>query len=168
MICVKIVSGLYCGDAEYWEAHKDEFDYVIHACKEPYHRMALGYKGRGAPKDSDEYLIAERGNELCLNLIDADDPKYIPAVIMVTAVEEIQYHVDEGRKVFVHCNEGKSRAPGIVLMYLMLERLVYEFTYEDTVAEIKKVYPLFEPAKGIDQYLREFHTEQVFEINAGM
>ena len=33
MINVKIVDGLYCGDAEYWEAHKDEFDYVIHACK---------------------------------------------------------------------------------------------------------------------------------------
>lgn len=159
MINVKIVSGLYCGDAEYWEAHKDEFDYVIHACKEPYHRMALGYKGRGAPKDSEEYLMAERGNELCLNLIDAEDPKYIPAYIMVTAVEEIQYHVDEGRKVFVHCNEGKSRAPGIVLMYLMYEGILSAVTYELMVDEFREVYSEFAPGAGIDGFLRTAYAE---------
>ena len=121
--------------------------------------MALGYKGRGAPKDSDEYLIAERGNELCLNLIDAEDPKYIPAVIMVTAVEEIQYHVDEGRKIFVHCNEGKSRAPGIVFLYLVLENMIGISTYEQAIEEFKKVYPLFEPAKGMYEYLKEAYAE---------
>ena len=168
MISVKIVEGLYCGDAEYWEAHKDEFDYVVHACKEPYHRMALGYKGRGAPKDSKEYLIAERGNELCLNLVDAADPEYIPWSIMIAAVEEIQYRLENKCTVFIHCNEGKSRAPGIVLYYLILEKIVYKFTYEDTVAEFKKVYPLFDPGEGIDLFLRERHAEEVFEVNADM
>jgi len=159
LINVKIVSGLYCGDAEYWEAHKDEFDYVIHACKEPYHRMALGYKGRGAPKDNEEYLIAERGNELCLNLIDADNPNYIPAEIILTAIQEIQYQLGEKRTVFVHCNEGKSRAPGIVFMYLTLEGIIAEPTYEEAVKMFRDVYPLFEPANGINEFARSVYTE---------
>ena len=168
MISVKIVDGLYCGDAEYWEAHKDEFEYIIHACKEPYHRRALGYTGRGAPKDNPEYLIAYRGKDLILNLVDADNPLYIPPIIMSEAVRFIMLHNKNGEKVFVHCNEGKSRAPGIVLYYLMLEKTIYEFTYEDTVAEFKKVYPLFEPGKGIDGFLRERHAEEIFEISADM
>ena len=159
MINVKIVEGLYCGDAEYWEAHKDEFDYVIHACKEPYHRQALGYKGRGAPKDNEEYLIAERGNELCLNLIDAENPNYIPAEIIMTAIEEIQYHLDEKRTVFVHCNGGKSRAPGIVFMYLTLENIIEEPTYEEAVKVFKEVYPFFEPANGIAEFTRSVYSE---------
>ena len=166
MINVKIVSGLYCGDAEYWEAHKDEFDYVIHACKEPYHRMALGYKGRGAPKDSEEYLIAERGNELCLNLIDADDPKYIPLTIMISAVQEIDYQLEQKNKIFVHCNEGKSRAPGIVFMYLMLENIIGKSSYEEAVKKFKDVYPLFEPANGINQFLKETYDLYYLELTS--
>jgi protein-tyrosine phosphatase len=121
--------------------------------------MALGYKGRGAPKDSEEYLIAERGNELCLNLIDADDPNYIPAEIILTAIEEIQYQLGEKRTVFVHCNEGKSRAPAIVLMYLTLENIIEEPTYEEAVKVFKEVYPLFEPANGMDEFMRSVYSE---------
>jgi hypothetical protein len=51
---------------------------VVHACKEPYHRRALGYSGRAAPKTHPEYLIARRGDRLILNLVDAPDPAYIP------------------------------------------------------------------------------------------
>ncbi len=51
---------------------------VVHACKEPYHRQLLGYKGRGAPKDHPEYLLARRGDRLYLNLVDTDDPAYNP------------------------------------------------------------------------------------------
>ena len=51
---------------------------VVHACKEPYHRRALGYSTRGAPKDHPEYLIAFRDNELILNMVDAADVSYIP------------------------------------------------------------------------------------------
>ena len=38
--------------------------YVIHACKEPFHRQALGYSGRAASKDHPEYLIARREGRL--------------------------------------------------------------------------------------------------------
>ena len=38
-----------------------------------YHRQALGYRSRGAPKDHPEYLVARRGNRLILNIVDAND-----------------------------------------------------------------------------------------------
>ncbi len=57
---------------------------VVHACKESYHRQALGYSGRAVSKEHPEYLIARRGARLILNLIDADNPAYIPDEIMDT------------------------------------------------------------------------------------
>lgn len=47
--------------------------FIIHACKEPYHRQALGYSGRAASKDHPEYLIAHRLGRLILNLVDVDN-----------------------------------------------------------------------------------------------
>ena len=29
---------------------------IVQACKEPYHRAAVGYNGMGAPRDHAEYL----------------------------------------------------------------------------------------------------------------
>lgn len=55
---------------------------IVHACREPYHREALGYRGRSAPKDDPEYLVALRGDRLILNLVDVEDPAYIPKEIM--------------------------------------------------------------------------------------
>jgi hypothetical protein len=63
--------------------------WVVHACKEPYHRRALGYSGRAAPKTHPEYLVARRDNRLILNLIDADDPAYIPKEIIDAAIDFI-------------------------------------------------------------------------------
>ena len=83
---MEVCDNLYVGDQRDYESNirlenKDSWS-IIHACKEPYHCRALGYSGRAAPKCHPEYLIAKRGNRLILNLIDADDPKYIPKEII--------------------------------------------------------------------------------------
>jgi hypothetical protein len=91
---------------------------IVHACREPYHRNALGYRGRSAPKDHPEYLVADRGNRLILNLIDADDPTYIPKEIMDRSLDFIHKSLGDGHPVLVHCNQGKSRGPSIGLLYL--------------------------------------------------
>src|SRR5471032_2821911 len=88
--------------------------YVIHACKEPYHRQALGYTGRGAPKNHPEYLIAPRDGRLILNLVDVDNVAYIPAEIIDAALAAIHQNITSS-KVLVHCNQGMSRSPAIAL-----------------------------------------------------
>lgn len=61
---IEIHTNLYVGnetDYEHKVKNQEGWD-VIHACKEPYHREALGYSGRGAPKAHPEYLMAKREN----------------------------------------------------------------------------------------------------------
>ena len=87
----EIHKNLYIGnetDYEYKVKYQDDWN-VIHACKEPYHREALGYSGRGAPKDQPEYLMAKSENRLILNLMDVENPAYISKEIMDEALRYI-------------------------------------------------------------------------------
>lgn len=89
---IEIAKNLFVGNQNDYEnlvKFRNDFS-VVHACKEPYHRKALGYLGRGAPKNHPEYLIARRGNRLILNLIDVVDPNYIPEEIIFKAVSFIE------------------------------------------------------------------------------
>ncbi|MDR1908375.1 MAG: dual specificity protein phosphatase family protein [Spirochaetaceae bacterium] len=93
--------------------------FVVHACKESYHRRLLDYTGRGAPKEHPEYLIARRSNILFLNLADADDPAYIPKEIIDSALNFIDEALSNDNPCLVHCNQGESRSPSIGLLYLV-------------------------------------------------
>jgi len=89
---IKIIENLYTGTAKNYEKYvkgKDNWS-VVHACKEPYHRRALGYSGRSVSPSHPEYLIAVRGNRLILNLIDPPSPKYIPKEIIDKALRFIE------------------------------------------------------------------------------
>lgn len=77
--------------------------FVIHACKEPYHRQALGYSGRAANKDHPEYLIAHRPGRLILNLVDVADVNFIGAALVDAALAAIHENLPS-QKVLVHCN----------------------------------------------------------------
>jgi predicted protein tyrosine phosphatase len=128
---------------------------IVHACKEPYHRRALGYTSRAAPKDDPEYLIARRDNQLILNLVDAPDPKYIPKEIIDAALEFIDQGIKSSHKVLVHCNLGESRSPSIGLLYLAIytDKLSKDFALAEQ--EFRKIYPSYNPKTGIRGFLTE-------------
>ena len=48
----EIYPNLHIGSQDDYENIVKQQDgwFIIHACKEPYHRQALGYSGQGAPK----------------------------------------------------------------------------------------------------------------------
>ena len=158
---IEVHPGLFVGEQASYESRvRLESEWVVvHACKEPYHRQALGYSGRAAPKNHPEYLIARRGNRLVLNLVDADDPAYIPAEIMDAAVMFIHEHLNAGRRVLVHCNQGLSRSPAIAMLYLgtHTDRLS-RGSFEQAFTSFRKVYPPFAPALGVLGFLRERWT----------
>ena len=115
----EITNNLFIGSQEDYELNvKFQPDwFVIHACKEPYHRQALGYTGRAVANTHPEYLIAERGNRLILNLVDVEDPKYIVKEIIDKAILTIDEKI-KAKKILVHCNQGMSRSATIGLLYL--------------------------------------------------
>jgi hypothetical protein len=124
---------------------------IIHACKEPYHRKALGYGGRGAPKDHPEYLVAMRRCEMCLNLVDADDPAYIPQRLIDIAVSGIRDALDKGIKVLIHCNQGHSRAPVLAMMALA-DELFAVLPFEEAEIAFRMLYPPYDPKNGMRQF----------------
>ena len=128
--------------------------FVIHPCKEPYHRQALGYTGRGAPKEHPEYLIAVRPGRLILNLVDVDNVAYIPPEIIDTALTAIHQNIGSA-KVLVHCNQGFSRSPTIALLYMAkFTDKFRSMDFETAVREFRQLYPPYAPAAGMAQYVR--------------
>ncbi|HIH04220.1 MAG TPA: phosphatase [Methanoregulaceae archaeon] len=125
---------------------------VVHACKDPYHRQALGYTGRAASKDHPEYLIARRDGRLILNLIDPPNPDFVPKEIIDAALDYIRANTPDTR-VLVHCNQGESRSPAIGILYLAAytDRLPRNFL--EAEAEYQRIYPPYNPGRGIRGFL---------------
>jgi predicted protein tyrosine phosphatase len=128
---------------------------IVHACKEPYHRQALSYSGRGAPKTHPEYLVAVRGNRLILNLVDADNPAYIPKEIIDAALLFIDRNLKAGRRVLVHCNQGMSRSAGIALLFLAKSGVIVQTSLVEAEQQFKSLYPPCNMAAGIRGFLAE-------------
>jgi len=146
---------LFVGNQEDEKALTNREDWaIVHAAKEPYHRDALRYIGRGAPKDDPEYLMAYRPiqdiagfpppSRLILNLVDVEDPKYVHPEIIRAAMK----FIDANAHVLVHCNQGASRSPTIAMLYLhSIGKL--PLIFEAAEAEFKEIYPPYCPGKGM-------------------
>ncbi|GAB6285335.1 MAG: hypothetical protein STSR0009_15360 [Methanoregula sp.] len=155
---IEICPNLFIGNEYDYESrvkHESGW-YVVHACKEPYHRQALGYTQRAAPKDHPEYLIARRGNRLILNLVDAPDPAYIPKEIIDAALGFIETSLNAGSRVLVHCNEGCSRSAGIGLLYLAkFTDKVPKGSFPEAEAAYRSIYPPYNPKSGMRGFMIE-------------
>lgn len=123
--------------------------FVVHAAKEPWHRQAVGYSGPRAPAGP-EYLFALRGNELSLNLVDADSAAFISDELIDRACDFISDKIQLG-PVLVHCNRGNSRGPGVALLWLLKTHHVVGVGALDGFREI---YRRFNPARGMADYIR--------------
>jgi hypothetical protein len=130
--------------------------FIIHACKEPYHRRALGYSGRAAARNHPEYLIARRPGRLILNLIDVDDVAYIPPEIIDAAIFGIRDNISAGN-VLVHCNQGQSRSPTIAFLYLVKFSDLFRGQDIGTAIEtFKTLYPPYNPAQGMADFIAKY------------
>lgn len=126
---------------------------IVSACKDGLssHRQLLGYTSMGAPKGA-EYLVARRPKHLYLNLIDGDDPRYVPDQVIDAALSFISEHMDKGQSVLVHCVEGISRSPSIALLWLVKNG---KMPVDGAVRKFKQLYPDYDPAPGIKIYTKQ-------------
>lgn len=144
-------------DLEYWKLDSDFA--VVHTCKEPFHRELLGYVGRGCPKDNPEYLWAERGDRLYLNMVDAPISLFFDKSMVDKALNFIEQKLNEGKKVLIHCNLGESRSPSIALLYLIKHGFIKGETLEDCEVAFLRLYPNYNPGKGIRDFVKEHFKE---------
>ena len=152
----EIYKNLYVGSEYDYEINPRSFDdwFVVHACKEPFHRQALGYTGRAAPKDSPHYLfLYDIHNHLILNIVDTPDPRFFSDVMIDEAIKYCLEGLSKQKKVLIHCNQGESRAPTIALM--VLKKLnTTPSDFDDAVDFLSSVYESYNPNNGILEYAR--------------
>jgi len=153
---IEVAPGLYVGNQiDYEKRVKHEAGWsIVHACKEPYHREAVGYKGMGCPREHDEYLYAERGRSLCLNMVDAPKPEFFADKMIEAALSFISARLAIGEKILVHCNQGGSRAPSLALLWLRRhDPVLAGLSFEDAETAFRHIYPPYQPAAGIRGYV---------------
>jgi hypothetical protein len=153
----EVYKNLYVGLEQDYNRIKGQNDwFIVHACKEPFHRQALGYKSQGAPKTHSEYLIAERGNRLILNLVDTPNPAYTPKEIIDKAISFTYSALLNDNKVLIHCNKGESRSPSIAMLYMAIYTDAFsQKSFNEVEKEFQLLYPMYKPAKGIRGFLQQ-------------
>lgn len=147
----EIAKHLYIGDAQDYETLKvlPEW-YFVQACKEPYHREAVGYTTKAAPKGG-EYLFVRRFGRLILNMVDSPDPKYVNKDMIAEALNYIHDHIDE-HPILVHCNKGESRSACIVMLYLLLIGKLSD-KFEEAERQFAELYPPYKPSAGVRGFM---------------
>jgi predicted protein tyrosine phosphatase len=155
---IEVYDHLWVGNAEDYESNKMRIGWAyVQACKEPYHREALGYTTAAAPKSHPEYLFAERGQRLVLNLVDVgvEKAQYIPESIIDKALTFIRVQIQQGAHVLVHCNQGFSRSPSLALAYLIMytDMFADAQTFEQAEEKFRTIYPKYSPA-GIREKIK--------------
>lgn len=152
----EVVSNLYVGDEQDCVGVSDDWA-VVHAAKHPCHQTAVGYSGN-LSQDHPEYLVASRGDEVFLNLVDMDrklDHGYTEPIVSA-ALDFIGDYI-ESTPVLVHCNKGESRSPALALLYLSKRSdVITDSSYREAKGEFLGLYPSFRPGRGVDAYLRDF------------
>jgi len=151
----QVYRDIYVGDDADFEKVKDKDGWaIVRACKDGPggHRDMLGYHTQGAPKNS-EYLFTKKKNVLALNLIDVDDPDYIPDELIEEALKFIKDERAKDKKVLIACNAGVSRSPSIALLYLYEEGKLPK-PYHQALRMFRKLYPKYDPSAGIHIFTR--------------
>lgn len=162
---VEIIPRIYVGsDEDFEKAHS--LGYTILTCAKDGthgHRSILKYTTLGATKDSN-YFFVDRGKHAACNLIDAEDPDFIPKEVIDAAIKCITKHYEAGDKILIQCNAGHSRGPTTALLFL---RTIGEFPEGFTTAKkkFKTLYPKYDPGAGMEHYARA-HWKELGDINA--
>jgi predicted protein tyrosine phosphatase len=155
---IEVYSKLFVGNEyDYYSiVSRDSGWAVVHACKEPFHRQALGYTGRAIAKTHPEYLVARRGNRLILNIVDTDNPQFYSRDMIKQSLDFVDEMRTEEMKVLIHCNQGESRAPSIALLYLAtrLKALPMD-SFEVAEKQFRILYSRYSPKFGIREHIRQ-------------
>lgn len=126
---------------------------IVHACKDPCHRNAVGYGDKALPNTHPDYLWLERPHNLYLNLVDPPVPLFklesFAAFFAFVDREIVE------RPVLIHCNKGESRAPSLTLLYMAKRlRMLPDDSYVSAAEAFRAKYTYL-PGRGIATFLEQ-------------
>ena len=96
---------------------------------------------------------------MSVNFVDAKDPKYYNyqnngAKVFMQILDFMD--VNKDRKILVNCNQGQSRSPSLVLLYLAKRlMLISHNSFEEAKKDFMQIYPNYLPALGIQLFLTQ-------------
>ncbi len=135
---------------------------VVHACKSPCHQREVGYRGN-LPSSHPNYLVKEDEYNLYLNIIDPPAPLFMPP-LFTSFLSFSHKHWSDGRQILIHCNQGESRAPSLALLFMAkCKGAVSNESYESASDDFRKIYPNYNPGRGIQIYLSK-HWESLSDF----
>jgi len=146
---IKIIDRLWIGDES--DCKNPSF-YIVHACKFPCHKKAVGYAVNPDPTDK-YYLYREVDKNLFLNIIDPEKPLF-KIELFTVALDFIEKAWSTGDNTLIHCNHGDSRSPSIAMVFLA-KRLcrVPNTSYKDAFNAFCKEFHVYHPGHGISSFL---------------
>ena len=164
---IEIEKNLYVGNAMDYEFDVKNQDgwAIVHACKEPYHRKAVGYGLLDCSKNDPEYFVAYRGDRLMLNLLDVPNPKRVHSIAVDAAIEFIDENLAKGKRVLLHCSAGMSRSAGIGLLYLAHLGKFPGMDFLKAQRKYRSIYPPYAPARGMVGYMMKNWTKYCTKVN---
>jgi len=152
----KIYTNLFVGsDLDYAKLKAEKGWSFARMCKykDGGHQQVLEYTSLSAPKNKNYLSVRPKDSHLAVNIIDVNDPNFVPIECILIAIKFVKERLDAGDKVLIACNAGKSRSTSTGLAFL---RAIGDFPYSFSVSE--KIYhticPTYDPNLGIRQVLR--------------
>jgi protein-tyrosine phosphatase len=148
----KVHPGLHVGDESDCSPTGRDWA-VVHACKFPCHRDAVGYR-KSPRKSNPHYLSKEDGNDLYLNMIDPEQPLFQREMFEDFFSFAKRWLENEDR-LLIHCNQGRSRSPSLALLLLATHTdEVPTGSFVEARGVFKGLYPKYQPSRGIQSYLQ--------------
>ena len=131
----------------------DDFN-IVHAAKEPFHKELVGYNGKKCPPDKYFYKDEKQASLCIIDFPSSFQWDYFPENMLKLTMEFIDTSLKDCKKVYIHCNQGMSRAPSIAFMYLVSRGLIREGDLEGDLNYFLEIYPSYRPANGIFENIK--------------
>lgn len=139
---------IYVGNQYELSKLTEDFN-IVHAAKDLFHKEFVGYVGKKCPPNY-YYYEDEKHASLCIIDFPSNSQwNFFPEEMLKSTMNFIDRSLDNGKKVYIHCNQGMSRAPSIAFMYLVSRGLMKVDTLESNLIYFLELYPLYRPANGI-------------------
>jgi hypothetical protein len=152
----EIYNNVYVGNDETYDKLKDKANWsFLRPIKygPGGHQDILKYTTLAAPDGKYKYWAVRGKNLMALNILDLDDPYFVPWDAIQKGLEFVNQRRLASDKVLIACNAGHSRGPTTGLMYLRsIGDMPWHFVKSEHI--YRTLYPKFDPGQGMRQFAR--------------